>query len=92
MAKKKKKRIVAKHTAKSTVVASAKQEIASAPRNTPAVNAEAAVVVPARYDYAVIDLKRIGVLAVSCIVLQAIAWYVLNHTGVGPHVYNLIKI
>ena len=35
------------------------------------------------------DLKMIGVLAVSAVVLEVVLWVLLRHTGIGSKVFNL---
>lgn len=38
------------------------------------------------------DVRRVLVLAVVFVVLELVLWYLLEHTGLGPHVYNLVKL
>jgi hypothetical protein len=45
-----------------------------------------------RWVYVSHDLRRVGIFALVCIILEAIVWVVLNHTSVGPALINSIKI
>jgi heme/copper-type cytochrome/quinol oxidase subunit 3 len=36
------------------------------------------------------DVRRVLMLAVGFVLLQIILWYLFEHTGLGPAVYNLV--
>lgn len=38
------------------------------------------------------DVRRVLVLAVAFVLFELALWFLLEHTGVGPHVYNLVKL
>lgn len=38
------------------------------------------------------DLRKVGVLAAGFIAVELVLWYLLNHTGLGPAVYQLVKL
>ena len=44
------------------------------------------------YRYVTRDVWTIAVLATTLVGLQLVLWYVMNHTGLGPAVYNLVKV
>jgi hypothetical protein len=44
------------------------------------------------FSYVVTDLRRLGVLMAGLVALEAVLWYLLNHTGVGDVVFNLIQV
>ncbi len=44
------------------------------------------------FDYVPGDIKRVAILAFGFITLQMILWYLFNHTGLGAHVYGLVKL
>lgn len=45
-----------------------------------------------RADYARGDVRRIGILAGTCLVLLGATWAALNFTGLGATIYGLIKL
>jgi hypothetical protein len=69
---------------------------ATAPVNAPA---KAATAVPAGrvaatqrdFTYVGQDLRRIGLLAGSLVLLELLLAYLVSNTGVGPAVYRLIQ-
>lgn len=38
------------------------------------------------------DVGRVLVLAVCFVAAQIVLWYLFEHTGLGPHIYNLVKL
>ena len=105
MAKKKnKRRHISKQSSKQSAArpaAASPAAVATAkrPANSQPAGREESPAVPiapprvlTRADYALTDVKRIGVLAGACLVVLAVAWYVVNYTGVGTSIYSLIKI
>jgi len=52
-----------------------------------------AIAVGARdFSYVSRDVRRIGVLAITLVVLELVLWYLFAHTGVGDTVYNLVNV
>jgi hypothetical protein len=51
-----------------------------------------AIAVGRDFSYVVTDLRRLGVLMAGLVALEAVLWYLLNHTGVGDVVFNLIQV
>jgi hypothetical protein len=45
-----------------------------------------------RWAYVQTDLRRVGILILTCIVLEAVLWLLFNHTGIGTTIYNQIKL
>jgi hypothetical protein len=55
--------------------------------------APVAVVAAGRdFSYVTTDLRRLSVLLVGLVVLEGVLWYLLNHTGLGNAVFNLIQV
>lgn len=44
------------------------------------------------FSYVSVDLRRIGVLAVSLIALELVIWYLFGHTGLGNWVYQSVQV
>ncbi len=44
-----------------------------------------------RWLYVRGDIRRIGVLASACIVIELVLWYVLSYTALGTQLYNWVK-
>ena len=45
----------------------------------------------ARSSYVGSDVRRIGILATSCVVAEVVLWYLFTYTGLGSAAYGLIK-
>jgi hypothetical protein len=45
-----------------------------------------------RASYVGGDLRRVGILIVACVVLEAILWFLFNHTGLGNTIYSHINL
>ncbi|HUC86773.1 MAG TPA: hypothetical protein VMR75_00390, partial [Candidatus Saccharimonadales bacterium] len=46
----------------------------------------------ARWSYVRSDLRRVGLLILACVIIEAILWVLFNHTGLGPSLYNRITL
>lgn len=44
------------------------------------------------FSYVLVDLRRTAILAGSLVIFQIVLWYLFTHTGLGPSVYNLVKV
>jgi hypothetical protein len=44
------------------------------------------------FSYVSKDVRRLSLLAGSLLAVELLLWYLMNHTGLGTAVYNLIKI
>jgi len=61
----------------------------------PAIAASATTIsasTSARWVYVRQDLRRVAIFALVSIALEAVAWVILNHTSVGPSLFNSLKI
>jgi hypothetical protein len=56
------------------------------------VAAASAVAAGRDFSYVGTDLRRLASLMVGLVALEAVLWYLLNHTGVGDVVFNLIQV
>ena len=45
-----------------------------------------------RSTYVAGDLRRVAVLITICVILEAILWFLFNHTGLGDTVYRHISL
>ena len=45
-----------------------------------------------RWLYVRGDLRRIGLFASMCVIVEVVLWLLFNHTGLGTAVYSLIKL
>lgn len=45
----------------------------------------------ARWSYVGSDVRRIGILATGCVLIELILWYLFTYTGLGAAAYGLIK-
>jgi hypothetical protein len=92
MAKKKSSKANRKHQFKyaapstAVVAPSAKQ-----PAGSPTLPSAAAAS-QRDFSYVAVDLRRIALLGGSLVVFEFVLWYIFNHTGLGPAVYNLVKL
>jgi hypothetical protein len=91
MAKKKSSKANRKHQFKYATPATG----ASAPA-TATAGSGASVVAAAGserdFSYVISDLRRTALLGGGLIVFQIVLWYLFNHTGLGPSVYNFVKV
>jgi hypothetical protein len=85
-------------TATVAATTAAPTDAASAPGPSPTPVPAPAAVVPvssgtsaARTSYVAGDVKRIGILVVSCVAAELILWYLFTYTGLGSAAYGLIK-
>jgi hypothetical protein len=62
---------------------------AAVPKSKPATAAAAA---DPRWGYVGRDVRRTAVIAAACVALELVLWFLLNHTGIGPSIYHLIKL
>ena len=92
MAKKKSSKANRKHqfkyAAPATTVAAPGAKVVSAPSAAASVGAAT----QRDFSYVLVDLRRTAILGGSLVVFQLILWYLFNHTGLGPSVYNLVKL
>lgn len=44
------------------------------------------------FSYVGGDLRRVAILAVALVALEAVLWYLFGHTSVGDSVYKLINV
>lgn len=44
-----------------------------------------------RVSYVSGDVRRIGILVVSCVAAELVLWYLFTYTGLGSAAYSLIK-
>lgn len=68
---------------------------ATAVSEQPTANSRPAVsatVAQADFGYVTTDLRRVGVFAISLILLELLLWYLMSHTGLGNSIYNLIQV
>jgi hypothetical protein len=61
---------------------------------TPARPAAGAAAVASGRDFSFVaaDLRRIAIFAVGLVGIELVLWYLLNHTGLGQAVYNLVSV
>ena len=95
MAKKKSLKTNRKHQLKYAApsgVASIDRPVKAANFGSVAAQSPAVVTTERDFSYVGHDLRRILVLGGGLIFFLLILWYLFGHTGLGPAVYNLIKI
>lgn len=68
----------------------------AAPASVPAPIAAGPMPAPvgiqaSRVSYVSGDVRRIGVLVVSCVAAELVLWYLFTYTGLGSAAYSLIK-
>ncbi len=51
-----------------------------------------AVAVGRDFSYVTVDLRRLGILALSLIMLELVLWYLMAHTSLGAVIYNAIQV
>lgn len=94
----KKKNISKKHKFKHVESAELTQQIQDAPAGVmspvkavrPPSSASASSV--RDFSYVGGDVRRIGALAVSLVVVELVMYYALAHTALGTAVYSLVKV
>jgi poly(3-hydroxybutyrate) depolymerase len=101
MAKKKKakKKVHRRRSAQSVQTAAATGAVAGSPALPTAAPGRPATVPvvaaagteAARWSYMGGDVRRIGIMAGSCVVAELALWYLFSYTGLGAAVYGLIK-
>ncbi len=44
------------------------------------------------FGYVSHDVKRLALMATCLVALEFLLWYLMNHTGLGRSIYNIIKL
>jgi outer membrane biosynthesis protein TonB len=80
-----------RHTDDGQVQQAASQQNVEAASPVVAAGKSAATVANPYWTYVRGDIRRIGILVIIFVLLQFGLLYLLNHTGLGPQVYQIVK-
>lgn len=75
-------------------IAAASMEAKNPPATTAKLSGQTAATVEVgeRWDYVRRDVRHITMLAIACVGVELLLWWVLSFTSVGPQIYNLIQL